>query len=407
MPLQLNLHPSFRENQAATNAAAIVQSCVHCGFCNATCPTYQELFDERDGPRGRIYLIKHMLESGQAGEATRTHLDRCLTCRACETTCPSGVQYGRLIDISRVFVDEVADRPFGENLIRKVLRWILPYPQRIGALIGLGRLFAPILPRKIRRNVPPKQATIETPVQVSPPTRKMVVLRGCVQAVSTPRTNNAAQRVLRRLGIELLEPRSAGCCGAVSFHLGAQEEGLGFARRNIDVWWPQIEAGAEAIVSTASGCGVMVKDYGELLKSDPDYASRASHVSSLARDLSEVLETEDLSSLRVSADSIRTAVHCPCTLMHGQRLSGSLERILTKVGIPLAATKEQHLCCGSAGTYSLLQSRISQRLLDRKLAALCIDEPGQIVTANVGCQLHLGTRADVPVKHWIELLDSD
>lgn len=405
--MQLNVHPSFRENQAATDAAAIMQSCVHCGFCNATCPTYQELLDERDGPRGRIYLIKHMLESGQAGDATRTHLDRCLTCRACETTCPSGVQYGRLVDIGRELVDKLADRPVHQKLVRRVLRWIFPYPQRIRVLLGLGRMFGPMLPQKLHRNIPPKQTTIAAHDQVSPATRKMIVLGGCVQAAVTPRTNNAARRVMRRLGIELLEPQSAGCCGAVSYHLGAQEKGLEFVRRNIDAWWPQIEAGAETIVTTASGCGVMVNDYGELLKNDPDYAAKALRVSELARDLSEVLENEDLSNFHLSASSIRTAVHCPCTLTHGQKLSGSLERILATVGIPLAATKEQHLCCGSAGTYSLLQPGISQRLLKRKLAALSIDEPGQIVTANIGCQLHLGTLADVPVKHWIELLDSD
>lgn len=403
--MQLNLHATFGENQVARDAAAIVQSCVHCGFCNATCPTYQELFDERDGPRGRIYLIKHMLESGQAGDATRTHLDRCLTCRACETTCPSGVQYGRLIDIGRDFVDKTADRPFVQKLIRRGLRWLFPHPQRIRALLGLGRIVAPILPRKLRRNIPIKQITFAEPGPLLSATRKMIVLGGCVQAAATPRTNNAARRVLRRFGIDLIEPQSGGCCGAVSYHLGAQEEGLGFVRRNIDAWWPQIEAGVEAIVTTASGCGVMVKDYGEFLKNDPDYAARALRVSELAKDLSEVLENEDWTGFHGSKDTVRTAVHCPCTLMHGQKLGGSLERILARAGIPLAATKDQHLCCGSAGTYSLLQPEISQRLLNRKLAALSIDEPGQIVTANIGCQLHLGSQSDVPVKHWIELLD--
>ena len=404
--MQIELHPTFGESAAAREAADIVQSCVHCGFCNATCPTYQDLFDERDGPRGRIYLIKHMLESGQAGDATRTHLDRCLTCRACETTCPSGVQYGRLADIGRELVDKTTRRPVVQKLIRRVLRWVFPYPQRIRVFLGLGRFFSPILPPVLRRNIPPKQ-TVSLETDTSPPvTRMMIVLGGCVQAAATPRTNDAARRVLRRLGIDLVEAKAAGCCGAVSYHLGAHDEGLDFMRRNIDAWWPQIEAGAEAIIATASGCGVLVKDYGELLKNDPDYAAMALRVSELAKDLCEVLENEDLSILTELADQPRTAVHCPCTLTHGQKLAGSLERVLRKAGIPLAKTRETHLCCGSAGTYSLLQPEISQRLLKRKLAALSIDEPQQIVTANIGCQLHLGTLSEVPVRHWIELLDS-
>lgn len=404
--MQISLHPTLAESAAAKEAADIVRSCVHCGFCNATCPTYQELFDERDGPRGRIYLIRHLLESGQAGEETRTHLDRCLSCRACETTCPSGVQYGRLADIGRELVDKTTARPVVPKLIRRVLRWVFPYPQRIRALLGLGRFFSPILPAALRRNIPPRQTLTVEPESSPAVTRMMIVLGGCVQAVATPRTNDAARRVLRRLGIDLVEAKAAGCCGAVSYHLGAQDEGLDFMRRNIDAWWPQVEAGAEAIIATASGCGVLLKDYGELLKHDPDYSAMALRVSELAKDLCEVLENEDLSDLTTMTEEPRTAVHCPCTLMHGQKLAGTLERVLRKVGIPLARTTETHLCCGSAGTYSLLQPEISQRLLKRKLAALSIDEPQQIVTANIGCQLHLGSMSEVPVRHWIELLDS-
>lgn len=390
----------------AKEAADLLQSCVHCGFCNATCPTYQDMFDERDGPRGRIYLIKHMLESGEAGDATRTHLDRCLTCRACETTCPSGVQYGRLADAGRELMETVSGRSIGDRFLRRMIRLIFPYSRRVGALLFLGRIVKPILPRALGRQIPAKQ-TIASSLSPSPSaSRKMIVLGGCVQAAITPNTNEAARRVLGRCGIELIESRSAGCCGAVDYHLGAQNQGLDFARRNIDAWWPQIAAGTEAIVTTASGCGVMVKDYGVLLKDDDTYAARAARVSELAKDLSEVLEAEDLSVFRESTISARTAVHCPCTLSHGQKLGASLERILKRVGIPLAETTEKHLCCGSAGTYSLLQPDISQRLLTRKLAALSIDKPDQIVTANIGCQLHLATRSDVPVMHWIELLDN-
>ena len=405
--MYVNLHPDFSESPTAREAANIVQSCVHCGFCNATCPTYQDLFDERDGPRGRIYLIKNMLESGQANDVARKHLDRCLTCRACETTCPSGVQYGRLVDIGREIVDESGDRPVVQRLVRRVLRWLFPYSRRVGVLLGVGRFFAPILPHSLRRNIPPRQVVDVEPATSPAAARTMIVLGGCVQSAATPRTNHAAQRVMRRLGIDLVEAQEAGCCGAASYHLGAQDEGLDFMRRNIDAWWPGVAAGAEAIITTASGCGAMVNDYGELLKNDSEYSEKASRISELAKDLSEVLDNEDLSVFVDALPKQRTAVHCPCTLMHGQKLGGSLERVLGKVGIPLSETKENHLCCGSAGTYSLLQPEMSERLLKRKLAALSIDDPEQIVTANIGCQLHLGAQSKVPVKHWIELLDSE
>ena len=403
--MYVNLHPDLSESPAAKKAADIVQSCVHCGFCNATCPTYQDGFDERDGPRGRIYLIKNMLESGQAGDVARTHLDSCLTCRACETTCPSGVEYGRLVDIGREMVDDIGERAFHQRFVRRLLRWVFPYSGRIRVLLGLGRFFSPVLPQALRREIPPRQVLdVRSGVPI-PSARKMVVLQGCVQSAATPRTNYAAQRVLQRLDIDLVEAKTAGCCGAVSYHLGAPDEGLDFMRRNIDAWWPLVDAGAEAIITTASGCGVMVKDYGELLKSDPDYATKASRISGLAKDLSEVLDKEDLSVFTDGAQHSRTAVHCPCTLTHGQKLGGSLQRVLGKVGVPMTKTTEDHLCCGSAGTYSLLQPDMSQRLLKRKLKALSVDDPEQIVTANIGCQLHLGTQSDVPVKHWVELFD--
>lgn len=405
--MQIELHPMFGESTAAKEAVDILQNCVHCGFCNATCPTYQDLHDERDGPRGRIYLIKHMLETGDAGKAARLHLDRCLSCRACESTCPSGVQYGRLADIGREYVDKTSQRPIIQKLIRRVLRAVFPFPRRLKVLLRLGRFFSPILPRALRRTIPPRQTMSREPDISRPVARTMIVLGGCVQAAATPKTNHAARRVLRRLGIDLVEARSAGCCGAVSYHLGAKVEGLDLMRRNIDAWWAQVEDGAEAIVTSASGCGVMVSEYGDLLKNDPEYAAKAIRISELAKDLSEVLDSEDLSTLTDGGnDQPRTAVHCPCTLAHGQKLAGTLERLLNNAGIALARTTESHLCCGSAGTYSLLQPAISQRLLKRKLVALTIDEPQQIVTANVGCQLHLSTLSEIPVKHWIELLDS-
>jgi glycolate oxidase iron-sulfur subunit len=405
--MYLKLHSDFEGDALAREAAEIIKSCVHCGFCNATCPTYQEFFDERDGPRGRVYLVKHMLESGQAGDATRMHMDRCLTCRACETTCPSGVRYGRLADIGREIIEEKARRPVVEKLQRSLARKVFPFPNRVNMLLGVGRIARWILPPRLRRQIPPKQASSLPAARPSAAQRNMIILRGCVQAAATPGTNDAARRVFRRLGIDLIEAASAGCCGAVSYHLAARDEGLDFMRRNVDAWWPLVEAGAEAIVTSASACGVMIKDYGDLLKDDPVYAPRARRISELARDLSEALEGEDLSVFRDVTGKQATAVHCPCTLSHGQKLDGTLERILERVGIPLVDTAEKHLCCGSAGTYSLLQPGISRRLLARKLEALSIGKPEQIVTANIGCQLHLGSHSDVPVRHWIELLDAN
>jgi glycolate oxidase iron-sulfur subunit len=402
----LKLHSDYAGNALAREAAEIIKSCVHCGFCNATCPTYQEFFDERDGPRGRVYLLKHMLESGRAGDATRMHLDRCLTCRACETTCPSGVRYGRLADIGREIIEEKTRRPIVEKIQRHIARKVFPFPGRMKILLGTGRLVKWVLPSRLRRQIPPRQESSAAAGNRSTAKRKMIVLGGCVQAAATPGTNDAARRVLQRLGIDLIEAASAGCCGAVSYHLAARDEGLDFMRRNIDAWWPHIESGAEAIISAASACGVMIKDYGDLLKDDPTYAPRAQRVSDLAKDLTEVLESEDLGVFRDLTRKQTTAVHCPCTLSHGQKREGSLERILERAGIPLVETAERHLCCGSAGTYSLLQPDISRRLLDRKLAALTVGKPEQIVTANIGCQLHLGSQSGVPVKHWIELLDT-
>ena len=403
--MYLKLHSDFAGNALAREAADIIKSCVHCGFCNATCPTYQELFDERDGPRGRLYLVKHMLESGQAGDATRMHLDRCLTCRACETTCPSGVRYSRVADNGREIIDKSTRRPIAERLMRGFARRVFPYPARMRPLLAIGRLTRWLLPSGLRNQIPARQILPAKEVEQSAPQRTMLVLGGCVQAAATPATNHAARRVFRRLGIDLVDVPSAGCCGAVSFHLAARQEALAFVRRNIDAWWPHVESGAEAIVSTASGCGVMINDYGELLKDDPAYSAKAQRVSELARDISEVLEAEELEVLRDSTDKPAAAVHCPCTLSHGQKREGSVERILERTGVPLVATTENHLCCGSAGTYSLFQPEISRRLLERKLAALSVGQPEQIVTANIGCQLHLASRSDVPVRHWIELLD--
>lgn len=403
--MQTKIQPFFKQTVDGKEADAILRRCVHCGFCNATCPTYLELGDERDGPRGRIYLIKQLLEQGHASERTRRHLDRCLSCRSCETTCPSGVEFGRLLDIGRNIIEHQQSRPVLENLFRKSLLAILPYKNRFNFLLKIGRALAPILPAPLKDKLPPKQTL--APARQKSHTRKMLLLSGCVQPGTTPNTNAASKRVFDRLGINLIEAKNETCCGAMSYHLSAQEQAKKFMRRNIDAWWPAVQQGAEAIVITASGCGSMIKDYGHLFQHEPEYAHKARRISALSKDLSEILIEQDLSILRATAKNRgqTTAIHCPCSLQHGQQLAQNVPTILSKLGFKITATEEDHLCCGSAGSYSLLQTKMSQTLLTNKIRALTKNNPDQIVTANVGCQLHIASKSPVPVLHWIELLD--
>jgi glycolate oxidase iron-sulfur subunit len=401
--MHVELHESYRSTPAAQEARGLISACVHCGFCLATCPTYLESADERDSPRGRIYLVKQLLETGTASGRTHTHLDRCLTCRNCETTCPSGVQYGQLVDIARGLMEERVPRSALDRGRRWLLRAVLPRRRLFTPLLRIGQLVRPLLPAALRGAIPPRQATGPAPKQTH--SRTMLVLDGCVQSAATPATNAAARRVLDRLGINLVSVPRAGCCGAVNYHLAAHARGLDEMRRNIDAWWPRIEAGAEAIVSSATGCGSMLADYGKLLAGDPAYAEKAHRVSALARDIGEILLREDLSCLQPDTGVGRVAVHIPCSLQHGRGLPDLIPDILQQAGFELAATAESHLCCGSAGTYSILQAATGRRLRDRKLQALTGNGPALIATGNVGCQLHLQGAADVPVVHWIELLD--
>jgi glycolate oxidase iron-sulfur subunit len=401
--MQTSLLESIKQTPQGREAEAILRSCVHCGFCTATCPTYQLLGDELDGPRGRIYLIKQTLEGNAVSAKTQLHLDRCLHCLACETACPSGVQYGRLVDIGREIVEERVARPVSVNLVRRALRFVLPHPRRFAALLRIGRHLRPLLPAAWRMKLPvPLQAGAWPAARH---VRKMLVLEGCVQAAVVPDTNAAAARVLDKLGISLIRAESAECCGALSHHLSDHRGALHFMRRNIDAWWPYVEAGVEAIVMTASGCGAVVKDYGAILRDDPAYAEKAARIAAMTKDLSEVLAMEDLAPLRVNAKGRKVAFHAPCTLQHGQRLTGLVEEMLARCGYQLTAVADAHLCCGSAGTYSILQPELSQELLAAKLAALQQGEPELIATANVGCQLHMQSRASRPVRHWVELLD--
>jgi glycolate oxidase iron-sulfur subunit len=410
--METRLAAFIKDTPAGAEAESILRKCVHCGFCSATCPTYQLLGDELDGPRGRIYLIKQVLEGAAATAKTQLHLDRCLTCRSCETTCPSGVHYSRLLDIGRAEVEKQVGREPADALTRVALRSVVPYPAVFGALLKLGQLARPLLPAALKQKVPPRAAPASS-TQAWPQNdhpRKMLVLEGCAQPSLSPATNAAAARVLDRLGITLIRASEAGCCGAVSFHLNAQGEALNAMRRNIDAWWPHVEAGAETIVITASGCGVMVKDYAHALRHDPAYAEKARRVSELACDVSDVIAAElttlkSLIAQRSAPNTRRIAFHPPCTLQHGLKKKGAVEALLTQLGFELTPVADAHLCCGSAGTYSILQPALATQLRNNKIAALTSGAPQAILTANIGCQTHLQSATGLPVRHWIEALD--
>lgn len=399
--MQTSLADFIRDTGIGREADAILRACVHCGFCNATCPTYQLLGDELDGPRGRIYLMKQVLEGHAPTASTRLHLDRCLTCRNCETTCPSGVRYGRLVEIGRDVVERQAPRSWWDRAARAILRSTLLHPRRFRGLLKVGQRLRPLLPGGIKRSIPAPQPPGSWPAAQHP--RRMLILTGCVQPALAPSINTATAHVLDRLGISLVAVGESSCCGAVSQHTSAPAEALEFARRNIDAWLPHLEAGAEAVVITASACGVQVKDYGYYLRDDPAYAAKAVRVAAAARDVSEILRVEDLTHL-MSATRPKVAFQAPCTLQHAQRLGGVVEEILRKVGFVLTAVPDAHLCCGSAGTYSILHPVLSRRLRRNKLDALTRERPDVIATANIGCLTHLQAGTDLPVRHWIELL---
>ena len=410
--MHVELHPRFATTAEGQAAKALTAACVHCGFCLSTCPTYLDTRDERDSPRGRIYLIKHLLESGAASAQTQLHLDRCLTCRNCETACPSGMRYGELLDIGRGLMEQEAPRPAVARSVRWLLRFVLTRPRLLAAALRVGQALRPVLPGSLRHKIPPRQMRdaahnpAHSPAPARQHARSMLVLEGCVQRAATPNTNAVARRVLDKLGISLASAPQAGCCGAVNYHLAAHAAGLDDMRRKIDAWWPSIESGAEAIVSSATGCGAMLVDYGRLLADDPAYAQKARRVSLLTRDLAQILLHEDLSTLAVNTQIGKVAVHPPCTMQHALQQPTLLEDVLRKAGFDIATTTEKLLCCGSAGTYSILQSDTSERLRATMLNALTHDRPALVATANIGCQLHLQAAAGVPVVHWIELLDT-
>ena len=413
--MQTHLAPEFQGTADGLAAEAILRKCVHCGFCTATCPTYQLLGDELDGPRGRIYLIKQVLEGQPPTRKTQQHLDRCLTCRSCESTCPSGVDYGHLVDIGRKLVDERVARPLAQSAVRWALKEGMTSPLFAPAM-KLGQAVRGLLPASLKNKVPAAQDAGLWPVRKH--ARKVLMLAGCVQPAMQPNINSATARVLDAAGIEVVLAAKAGCCGAVKFHLNDHEGGKAEMRRNIDAWWPHIEAangagsGVEALVMNASGCGVMVKDYGHALQGDPLYADKAQRVSELTRDLSELLPDlvpQLLPALRKRLQSTppqQITFHPPCTLQHGQQLRGGVENHLGDLGFKINVVScEAHLCCGSAGTYSVLQPELSYALRDRKLVNLAQMQPDTIVSANIGCITHLQSGTATPVRHWVEVLD--
>ena len=409
--MQIKIDPEFQSDADIGAAKAIVNKCVHCGFCTATCPTYQILGDELDGPRGRIYLMKEMVEGAPVTAKTQSHLDRCLTCRNCETTCPSGVRYGRLVDIGRRFVDERVTRPLSQRMTRWAMRETLSRRNVFAFLFGIARLVRPVLPATLKKKVQVPPPAGVWPTSTNQSMRQMLLHEGCVQPSMMPNVDAATARVFHKLGIELVTASSAECCGAIRQHLSDHHGAEAQMKRNIDAWWPFVEKGVDTIVINASGCGVMIKDYAEILANDPAYADKAKRISAMAKDVSEILPTfaSEIETMardkRAGAEPERVAYHPPCTLQHGQKIRGPVETLLGGLGVSVRLCQDSHLCCGSAGTYSILQPALSQELRDRKLANIMKTAPQEIVSGNVGCINHLQSGTDVPVRHWIELVD--
>jgi len=397
---------SLEGTARGAEAQALLRNCVHCGFCLPACPTYRVTGSELDSPRGRIYLIKQLVEGAEATVTTRSHLDRCLTCRACERACPSGVEYGRLIDLGRELVEERVPRGPAERGLRLALVSVLSRPKLVASLLGAGRMVRGLLPRALRARIPPSPAATAPRHREATRVRRVVLLEGCVQPGLAPAINAAAARVLERLDVGVGRLPGERCCGALGHHLGHTDLALEQARANVDACIAALDAGAEAVVSSASACGLMVKDYARLLAGDPAYAARAARVSALTRDLSELIAPTELERIAPPrGPAVRVAWQAPCTLQHGQRLGGRVDALLTAAGCELAPTRESTLCCGSAGTYSILQPRLSGELQRRKVAALMVGAPQCIATANIGCLEHLRVASPVPVRHWIEVVD--
>lgn len=402
--METHIVERLRGTPAGIEAERILRACVHCGFCTATCPTYQLLGDEKDSPRGRIYLMKQVLEGATPSASTMQHLDRCLTCRNCESTCPSGVKYSYLLDIGRDLVEKSVKRPLGDRLSRQFLLWLIGNRPLFGGMVRLARAMRPVLPAAVKAKVPVIHHEGQWPARQH--ARKVLLLNSCVQETMLPGIDRATARLLDHLGVEsVIEPKS-GCCGSLRFHMNEQERALDEMRRNIDAWWPHVEQGAEALLMNASGCGVLVKDYGHLLRNDPVYAERAEKISAITFDAIEWLgkRLAEIAPAEPPARQ-RVAFHAPCSLQHGQKIRGEVEKLLTAWGADLQVVNESHLCCGSAGTYSILQPELAGRLRSRKLGNLERGQPEVILSANAGCIAHLGAGTGTPVMHWLEWIE--
>jgi len=400
--MQTKIEHDFLQSEKGQLANKILRNCVHCGFCTATCPTYQILGDELDGPRGRIYQIKEMLEGAAVTKDTLLHLDRCLTCRACETTCPSGVEYGHLLEIGRSEVERRVKRSLTQRILRKVLLNVLPFSNRFNTLLKMGQIFRPVLPNILKKQIPIKVKLAELSLKTHK--RKMLILDGCVQPTLSPKINHATRQVLNALDIELIS--FSGCCGAINQHLSDEQNALVTIKNNIDRLISQFDNGLEGIVITASGCGAMFKDYPHLLRNDESYKEKAKLVSDKTFDLTEVINAKELKTkLNITHKNI--AVHTPCTLQHAQKLPMNIEAIFSSCGYQLSSIKDKHLCCGSAGTYSITQPKLSEQLREQRLTGLMVGQPDLIVTANIGCLHHLNAGSTVPVRHWIEVVAED
>ncbi len=396
--MQTNIHPALKALPEVAEAEEILRRCVHCGFCTASCPTYQLLGDELDGPRGRIYLIKNLLEENTISKASMTHLDRCLTCRACETACPSGVEYGQLLDIGRSFAAGVVRRPLFYRLMAFLLRQVIPRAALLRLLLWVGRLFRPLLPMALGRHIPQVSPARHRVVSVR--RSKILLLGGCVQSAATPNVVASLSRLLSFAGQDS-EIMAEGCCGALDYHLSAQEAGKRRMRKVIDLLYERIGE-VDALVSSATGCGVTIAEYPHIFRHDPAYVGKAQAIADKLVDAVTLLET-----MPIRVAGRRVAVHTPCSMAHGMKLGGKIERLLTRAGYTTVTPAKNHLCCGSAGSYSILQPGLSTQLRDRKLAMLEADKPDVIVTANIGCQMQLASGANTPVMHWLELLADD
>lgn len=401
--MQTKIKPDFLNSVKGQLANKILRSCVHCGFCAATCPTYQLLGDELDSPRGRIYQIKQMLEGHAITKETVTHLDRCLSCRACETTCPSGVQYGQLLEIGRSEIQKQVNRSLYQQILRKLLLITLPFSKRFGFILKTGQLFRPILPQAFKHLIPARRKLVKFSYKNHK--KKMLILDGCVQPSLSPEINHATQQVLDKLDIELVS--FSGCCGAINQHLSDEKNALIIIKNNIDKLLLEFENGIDGLVVTASGCGAMFKDYPDTLYDDKVYLEKTHLISSKIFDLTEIIDAKKLKNKLDIKNNLNIAVQTPCTLQHAQKLPTNIENILLTCGYQLSTIKDKHLCCGSAGTYSITQPALSKQLRKQRLKGLMYEQPDIIVTANIGCLHHLNVESSVPVKHWIEIIAED